>query len=103
MHVTFFVLILCYRVPVWIGDFMRQVIFAKTRITHSLHNLQRNTLPTGEPTATSVVDGLEEVYYETSLDLDALHLMAHTAAATRSGVCDEGPVRVRIVERRRLP
>jgi hypothetical protein len=48
-----------------------------------------------------ISDGNEEIYYETSIDLAELAVMARDAARNKSGMSNDGPLRVRIIERRR--
>lgn len=51
---------------------------------------------------TSIPDGSEEYLYEVSVDLVALRLMASKAANNKSGLSNDGPLRVRITSRRRI-
>lgn len=51
---------------------------------------------------TSVPDGHEELQFETSLDITGLYMMANKAASNKSGVCNDGPLRVSILRRKRL-
>jgi hypothetical protein len=52
---------------------------------------------------TSVPDGQERIIYEVSVDRSALHHMARKAAGNKSGVANDGALRVRVVERHRIP
>lgn len=83
---------------------MRQVIFKKTRTTRQLYKRVPIILTreNGWAGFSSVSDGEEEIYYETSLDWKELDAMARKAAASKSGQSRDGALTVKIVERRRL-
>lgn len=50
---------------------------------------------------TSVPDGREELHYEATVDLGALNDMARKAAGSKAGRSTDGPLTVRIVNRKR--
>lgn len=79
----------------------RQVIFAKTRTTRQLRKREQVTIGTGTG-FTTVADGAEEIYYETSIDLDALHLMARKAAGNGSWKSNDGALQVRVLATKRI-
>ena len=49
-----------------------------------------------------VSDGVEELVYETSIDLGCLDTMARKAARSVGGKSTDGPLKVRILSRKRL-
>jgi hypothetical protein len=80
-----------------------QVIFQKTRSTRRLYRSEEIKSVDGRVTGKrGVSDGVEEFYYETSIDLDALHELARKAAANASLTAKDGPLRVKILARRRM-
>ncbi len=78
---------------------MKQVIFKKTRTTRQLYKQQPSVSGKG---TISVRDGDEEIFFQTSLDWDELNEMARKAAGNKSEKSHDGPVIVKVVERRRL-
>jgi hypothetical protein len=66
------------------------MIWPKTRCTHLL------IAPNGDPA------GRQEIYFETQIDMDQLFLLARNAAENKSGTAKDGPLRIRILERRPL-
>jgi hypothetical protein len=72
-------------------------VYPKTRTTRELR--KRVPLPTG---FTTVQDGTEELFYVTSINFEALHEMARSAAGNKSGICNDGPLRVEIVKRSKI-
>jgi hypothetical protein len=83
-----------------------QVIFPKTRAVRNLYRTveESGQTPTGGTynSRQSVIDGQEEFYWETSIDWAALEQVAMRAAKNKSGKAKEGPLQVRIIERRKL-
>lgn len=79
----------------------RQVVYAKTRTTRMLRKMVPVTIGTGTG-HTSQPDGTEEIYYEVSLDLDALHQMARKAAGNKSWKATDGPLLVRVLATKRI-
>jgi hypothetical protein len=78
---------------------MNQVIYPKTRATREV----RKRIPCQDGRGfTSVPDGQEEIFYETSIDLNALRLVAEQAARNKKGTSKDGPLFVRIIARRRI-
>lgn len=51
---------------------------------------------------TSRPDGHEEVFYSVTVDMAGLDSMAHKAARSKGGKSSDGPLVVRILERRKL-
>lgn len=75
-----------------------QTLYAKTT---TLRKLFRS-----EPTGTGsrlVFDGVQEIYFKTSIDIDSLNAMARKAAKNQALVCKDGPIVVEILALRRLP
>lgn len=79
----------------------RQVIFPKTRTTRRLTKMVPVTIGTGTG-HTSVHDGQEEIYYEVSIDLDAMHHMARKAAGNKSWKAKDGALQVRVLATKRI-
>ena len=79
---------------------MNQVIYPKTRALRKLYKRVPCAFPVNG--FSTVDDGHEEIYYETSIDIHAMHLLAVKAAGNKSGVSKVGPLSVRVLERRRL-
>jgi hypothetical protein len=78
-----------------------EIIYPKTRTTRAL----RARVPldqTGVHGFTTIPDGTEEIFYETRIDLDALHAMARKAASNQSWVSTDGAVRVRVLATRKF-
>lgn len=75
-------------------------IYGKLRTEREIRKCVPAT-PPGVGT-TSVADGREELIYSVEIDTDGMSGMALTAAKNKSGVCNDGILRVRILERRRL-
>jgi len=50
---------------------------------------------------TSVPDGIEELVYETRIDLDALNALARKAAGNKAQRARAGALQVRIIDRRK--
>lgn len=90
----------------------KQSVFPKTRTTLQL----RKRVPLAERGVitergverpfhqgyTTVPDGIEELYYETVIDLDALHDLARKAGSNKGGQSKAGPLSVRILSRTKL-
>lgn len=78
-----------------------QVIFSKTRTTRPLTKriVVQGEHGTGFRTEP---DGREEIYYQTTVDLASMDLLAHKAASNKSQRSSDGPITVRILERRRI-
>lgn len=79
----------------------RQVVFTKTRTTRNLRKREQVAVGTGTGFIT-VPDGAEEIFYETSIDLDALHLMARKAASNGGWKSNDGPLQVRVLATKRI-
>lgn len=77
---------------------MKQIIFPKSRGTHPLY--KRVDTQWG---FTSEADGSEEFYYETRINMEDLHHLAVKAARNKSGKAKDGPLSVKVIERRRMP
>jgi hypothetical protein len=76
------------------------ILYPKTRTTRSL--FKRVPIP-GQPGAFSQeADGIEELYYETTIDHEELHQLARDAARNKRGQAKDGPLHIRILERRKL-
>ena len=78
----------------------RAILYARTRTTRSLFK----RIPVeGRPGITiAESDGIEELFYETCIDLEGLNLLARDAAKNKRGIAKDGPLSVRILERRKL-
>ncbi len=79
----------------------RQVVFAKTRTTRQLRKMEPLAIGTGRG-FTTVPAGTEEIFYETTLDLDALHQMARKAAGNKSWKATDGPLQVKVLATRKI-
>lgn len=75
-----------------------QLIFPKTYTTRKLRKRVPLTFGSG---FTTIPDGEEELYYETSVNLDLLDQMARKAAGNSSSKSSDGPLTVKILARRR--
>jgi hypothetical protein len=79
---------------------MRQMIYPKSRL---VQKLSRRVPLNGSPTATQLVpDGEEEIYYSVEIDLHNLEALARRAAKNGGGQAVDGPLRVKVLSRRRL-
>jgi hypothetical protein len=79
-----------------------QTVYRKTRTTRNLFKRVPVTVPAGATGFASVNDGVEGIFYEISVNWDGLHEMARKAAGSKSGVSNDGPLRVKITSRRKL-
>lgn len=75
----------------------KSIVYPKTR---TLRRLTKR-VPTADGRGfTTVNDGVEDLYYETVIDLDALGELARKAALNKTGNAKDGPLYVRILSRR---
>lgn len=77
-------------------------LFPSMRIERDLTKREPITTQPGVTGFTTVVDGREEVYCVVHLDNRALISMLHTAAHNKSRQSVDGPIRVKVLARRRL-
>lgn len=86
---------------------MKYMVFPKSRTVRELRKrvpIESKTVP-GRVSGygfTTVPDGREEVYYSTEIDGVALEYMAKRAASNKSGVCRDGALVVRVIERNKI-
>lgn len=76
----------------------------KCRTTRQLYRKEKIVTPTQydqTETVKSIEDGIEQIEYEVTLNGAGLDAMARKAAANKSQKSSDGPVTVRIVNRRR--
>lgn len=75
------------------------IVYPRTRTTRLLR--KRVPLASGSGFTTEP-DGVEEVFYETRIDMPALDYLARKAASNKAQRSIDGPLEVRILERRRI-
>jgi hypothetical protein len=75
------------------------IVYRSRRTTKQLYKQEPSTAGHG---FISVRDGQEEITYEVGLSERDLDSMARKAAGNRSGESKDGPLRVRVVSRKRL-
>ena len=76
------------------------MVFPKTYTTR---NLRKRVPLEGQGTGfTTVDDGVEGIYYSTEIDIDQLHDMARKAAANSTPTSTRGPIRVKIISRKKV-
>jgi hypothetical protein len=79
------------------------VIYPKSRGTRHLYRAEEIKDETGKITGKrGVPDGHEEFWYETSIDLKELAGLAAKAAKNASLKAKDGPLRVKILAKRRI-
>jgi hypothetical protein len=76
-------------------------IYPRNRTTRKLYRREPITEP-GTRGYRSLPDGEEEIHYEVSMNIDALHSLARKAAGNKSQRCVDGPLTVRVLERKRI-
>jgi hypothetical protein len=77
------------------------IICENRRATRSLY--KREQIKEGGATGfRSVPDGEEECFYEATVDLDSLDVLAKKAASNKSGKARDGALTVRVISRRRI-
>jgi len=80
---------------------MKQIIFPKLKTVLTRYKTQTVAGEHGDGFM-QVKDGQEEIFYEVSVDVDSLEIMAHTATKNKSQCSHDGPLHVRVLERRKL-
>ena len=70
-----------------------QIVYPKTRTTRAVFKSDKTGL---------VPAGREEIFFETSIDLDYLFTLARRAANNKNNSATMGPLKVKILERRPL-
>jgi len=78
---------------------MKQIIFRKTRIIREMY--RRVVLEDGRGFKT-VLDGKEEILFETEIDIDSLLCLGRKAGSNKKGFSKSGPVSVRILSRKAI-
>ena len=80
---------------------MITTIYPRNRTSRRLYRRE----PINEPGTSgyrSLPDGEEEIIYEVTMDIEALHSLGRKAAGNKSQRCVDGPLAVRVLERKRI-
>lgn len=76
-----------------------QVIFSRLDYTHDAYRQEKNE----DGFSVRVPEGKEEFSVRVEISMDALAHMAGRAARSKGGVSVDGPLRVRVTSRSRIP